>query len=196
MVALIIAKRYGVAYQSQYRRPPVEASDFPDLRSSSDIAWLAWKPYHDKGIKLNHVFTWSITNGGTQRLIAAALEATLMDKDLKSHPWVGWSADEGPGSLVLGQFGRYIHKNCKANCQAGSPNGLGIGYLLGKSDLTIRYTRRTYLPLAQHKPELGNRRVRAFEVFLADTAASNVHEPTVYWSIEDSPKEWTDIMEK
>ncbi|KAJ4990888.1 hypothetical protein SVAN01_03677 [Stagonosporopsis vannaccii] len=158
---LIIAKRYGVAYQSQYRRPPVDAAHFPDLRSSSDIAWLAWKPSHEKGIKLNHIFTWSITNGGTQRLIAAAFEASLVDKSLQNYPWVKWAADRYPGSLIL-----------------GSPNGLGLGFLL-----------------AQHKPELGNKRIKKVEAFLADTATSSMHEPTLYWEIEDSPLIWDELVE-
>ncbi|XPS69871.1 hypothetical protein M3J07_002115 [Ascochyta lentis] len=156
---MVIAKQYSAAHQSQYRRPPVDPSELPDLRSSSDISWLAWKPYHDKGVKLNHIVTWSVTNGATQRLIAAALEAASdeplrdADKALKPYPWVGWTADQDPGPLIL-----------------GSPNGVGIGYLL-----------------VQHKPELGNRRVRKIEAFLADTGASNLREPSLIWEVEDAP---------
>ncbi|KZM27505.1 uncharacterized protein EKO05_0005255 [Ascochyta rabiei] len=156
---IVIAKQYSAAHQSQYRRPPVQAPALPDLRSSSDITWLAWKPYHDKGVKLHHIITWSVTNGATQRLVAAAIEAASdeslrdADKALRPYPWVGWTADQTPGSLIL-----------------GSPNGVGIGYLL-----------------VQHKPELGNRRVRNIEVFLADTGASNLHEPSIAWEVEDAP---------
>lgn len=59
-----------------------------------------------------------------------------------------------------------------ADRSIGSPNGVGIGYLL-----------------AQHKPELGNRRVRKIEAFLADTAASNMREPSIAWEVEDAPAE-------
>ncbi|KAJ4343426.1 hypothetical protein N0V95_006650 [Ascochyta clinopodiicola] len=116
---MVIAKQYSAAHQSQYRRPPVETPELPDLRSSSDITWLAWKPYHDKGVKLNLIVTWSVTNGATQRLIAAAIEASSdeslsdVDKALRSFPWMSWTADQTPGPLIL-----------------GSPNGVGIGYLL------------------------------------------------------------------
>lgn len=40
----------------------------------------------------------------------------------------------------------------------------------------------------QHKPEIGDRRVKKIEVFLADTAASNLREPSLWWELEDSPK--------
>lgn len=40
---------------------------------------------------------------------------------------------------------------------------------------------------AQHKPELGNKRTKKIEVFLADTAASGIREPSIWWEIEDSP---------
>jgi hypothetical protein len=106
---LVIAKQYSAAHQSQYRRPPVQAQEFPDLRSSSDITWLAWKPYHDKGAKLNHIITWSVTNGASQRLLAAALEGSSdeplkdADKALQPYPWVGWTADQGSGPLILGR---------------------------------------------------------------------------------------------
>lgn len=133
IVVLIMAKRYGVAYQSQYRRPPVQAQDFPDLRSSSDFAWLAWKPYHDKGVKLNHVFTWSVTNGGTQRLIAAALQMGEMDNALKPYPWIGWSVSSRPGLLLLGRSEQFLCKDCRIDYKLGSPNGIGVGYLLGQS---------------------------------------------------------------
>ncbi|KAG9200594.1 hypothetical protein G6514_006937 [Epicoccum nigrum] len=89
---LVVAKLYGPAHQAQYRRPPVPVEELPVLRSSSDITWLAWKPYHDKGVKLKHVIMWSVVNGGTQRLVAAALEdmseKPLNDADetLKPYP--------------------------------------------------------------------------------------------------------------
>jgi hypothetical protein len=41
--------------------------------------------------------------------------------------------------------------------------------------------------VAQHKPELGNRRVKKIEAFLADTAASGIREPSLWWELEDSP---------
>ena len=89
------------------KRSTVPAEELPDLRTSSDITWLAWKPYHDKGVKLNHIITWSVVNGGTQRLIAAALEemsdtVNNADKELKPYPWVGWRAGGQRGSLILG----------------------------------------------------------------------------------------------
>ena len=138
IAVLVVAKQYSPAHQSQYRRPPVQAQEFPDLRSSSDIAWLAWKPYHDKGVKLNHIITWSATNGASQRLIAAALEDMSeeplkdADKAMKPYPWVGWSADEHPGPLILGKPCRLTRSRCRADNRPGSPNGLGIGYMLGK----------------------------------------------------------------
>ncbi|KAJ4406908.1 Mitochondrial import inner membrane translocase subunit tim8 [Didymella pomorum] len=150
--------RYSPSHQAQYRRSPVPAEQIPGLRSSSDIAWLAWKPLHVKGVKLNHIVTWSVTNGGTARLIAAALDAladetkTTMDTDLKPYPWKEFDTDNVSGQLVL-----------------GSPNGLGIGYML-----------------VQHKPEIGNRRTKKIEVFSADTAASGMKEPSLWWALEDS----------
>lgn len=109
LAVMVIAKQYSAAHQSQYRRPPIQAQELPDLRSSSDITWLAWKPFHDKGAKLNHIITWSVTNGVSQRLMAAALEAGYneslrdVDKALQPYPWVGWMADQGSGPLVLGK---------------------------------------------------------------------------------------------
>ena len=41
----------------------------------------------------------------------------------------------------------------------GTPNGAGVGYFI-----------------AQHKPELGNRRVKRIEAFAADTQASGMRE--------------------
>lgn len=177
ITALVIAKQYSAAHQSQYRRPPVQAQEFPDLRSSSDITWLAWKPYHDKGAKLNHIITWSATNGATQRLMAAALERTSdkhledADKVLKPYPWVGWTADKSSGPLILGKPIENVEGWRRPNDISGSPNGVGIGYML-----------------VQHKPELGRRRVRTIEAFLADTAASNLREPSIAWTVEDAPE--------
>jgi hypothetical protein len=108
-IVLVIAKQYSPAHQAQYRRPPVPADQFPDLRSSSDIAWLAWKPLHDKGVKLNHIVTWSVTNGASARLIAAALDAladetkTTLDTDLKPYPWKEFDTAKLSGQLVLGE---------------------------------------------------------------------------------------------
>lgn len=141
---LVIAKRYSPAHQAQYRRPPVPTQELPDLRSSSDIAWLAWKPYHDKGVKLKHIITWSVTNGGTQRLVAAALEDMSSqplkdaDKALKPYPWVSWLADEHPGPLVLGRSGRPKYSGNFADRTAGSPNGVGVGYMLSKVTSLLR----------------------------------------------------------
>ena len=107
---LVIAKQYSPSHQAQYRRPPISADQFPDLRSSSDIAWLAWKPLHDKGVKLNHIATWSVTNGATARLIAAALDAladetkTTLDTDLKPYPWKEFDTGKVSGQLVLGEW--------------------------------------------------------------------------------------------
>ncbi|OSS44806.1 hypothetical protein B5807_10730 [Epicoccum nigrum] len=90
---LVVAKLYGPAHQANYRRPPVPVEELPVLRSLSDITWLAWRPYHDKDVKLKHVIMWSVVNGGTQRLVAAALEdmseKPLNDADetLKPYPW-------------------------------------------------------------------------------------------------------------
>jgi hypothetical protein len=53
----------------------------------------------------------------------------------------------------------------------GTPNGAGIGYFL-----------------AQHKPELGKRRVKRIEAFAADTQASGIHEPSIVWELEDVPQ--------
>jgi len=41
--------------------------------------------------------------------------------------------------------------------------------------------------VVQHKPEIGNRRIKKIEVFLADTAASDMKEPSLWWALEDSP---------
>lgn len=82
---------------------------FPSLRSSSDIAWLAWKPLHDKGVRLNHIVTWSVTNGASARLIAGALDAladetkNTLDTDLKPYPWKEFDTEKLSGSLVLGK---------------------------------------------------------------------------------------------
>lgn len=136
---MVIAKQYSPAYQAQYRRPPVPADQFPALRSSSDIAWLAWKPFADKGAKLNHIVTWSVTNGASARLIAAALDAaadetqSALDTDPKPYPWKEFDAEQLSGTLVLGKCYRVKRKLNDANGAPGSPNGIGIGYILGKS---------------------------------------------------------------
>lgn len=50
-----------------------------------------------------------MTNGGTARLIAAALDAladetkTTMDTDLKPYPWKEFDTDNVSGQLVLGE---------------------------------------------------------------------------------------------
>ena len=176
VVVLVIAKQYSAAHQSQYRRPSIQMQGLPDLRSSSDIIWLAWKPFHDKGMKLNHIITWSVTNGVTQRLLAAALDGTSdqplkdADKALQHYPWVGWTANQNAGPLILGELLRTAQRFRDADNNKGSPNGIGVGYFL-----------------VQHKPELGNRRVRRIEAFLADTAASNLYEPSIAWEVEDAP---------
>jgi hypothetical protein len=176
---MVITKQYSAAHQSQYRRPPVQAQELPDLRSSSDITWLAWKPFHDKGTKLNHIITWSVTNGVSQRLMAAALETDSdelprsAEKALQPYPWVGWTANQGSGPLVLGKPISGGAESSSTNGSSGSPNGIGVGYLL-----------------SQHKPELGNRRVRKIEAFLADTAASSLREPSIAWEVEDAPADF------
>jgi hypothetical protein len=140
---LVIAKRYGPAHQAQYRRPPVPAEELPDLRSSSDITWLAWKPFHDKGVKLKHIITWSVVNGGTQRLIAAALEemsepVNNAEKELKPYPWVGWRAGGQRASLILVGIERATQCRLSADSIAGSPNGIGIAFMLGKTPHLIK----------------------------------------------------------
>ncbi|KAH7067457.1 hypothetical protein BKA63DRAFT_582343 [Paraphoma chrysanthemicola] len=154
---IVVAKQYSPAHQSQYRRPPVPVEEYPELRSSSDVIWLAWKAKHDQGAKLNLIITWTVTNGRTQRILARAIDPQLEAPDsqraLKSYPWVGWTAESTSGKAML-----------------GSPNGSGIGYFL-----------------AQHKPELGNRRVKRIEAFAADTQASGMFEPSIAWEIEDIP---------
>ncbi|KAJ4372715.1 hypothetical protein N0V86_008080 [Didymella sp. IMI 355093] len=150
---LVVAKRFSPAHQAKYRQPPIPMNQLPELRSSSDIAWLAWKPLHDKGTKLNHIITWSVTNSGSARLLAAALDAvadetqTAVDTNLKPYPWKQFDVER----------------------LSGSPNGIGVGFML-----------------VQHKPEIGNRRTKKIDVFLADTAASGVKEPSLWWELEDS----------
>ena len=123
---LVVAKLYGPAHQANYRRPPVPVEELPVLRSLSDITWLAWRPYHDKDVKLKHVIMWSVVNGGTQRLVAAALEdmseKPLNDADetLKPYPWVSWLADEQPGSLILDDMNWAVQLRFPADRIAGS----------------------------------------------------------------------------
>lgn len=83
----------------------------------------------------------------------------------------------------------------KTDHPLGFPNGLGIAYLLGEIvHLTSKLSMTKQFP-AQHKTDLGNKRVRKVEILSADTAASNMHEPTIYWEIEDSPIIWDELEE-
>jgi hypothetical protein len=70
---LVSATQTSLQFQAQYRRPPVDPSEFPDLHQSSNIAWLAWKALHDQGAKLNLIVTWTAVNQKTQRLFSASL---------------------------------------------------------------------------------------------------------------------------
>jgi len=105
---IIIAKQYSPASQSQYRRPPVPADEYPALRSTSDIVWLAWKKYHDQGARVNLMVTWTATNGVTQRVLATALDPEYKipdsQKALRPYPWAGWAADSTEGKAILGKY--------------------------------------------------------------------------------------------
>lgn len=108
--------------------------------------------------------------------MAAALDGTSdeplkdVEKTLQPYPWVGWTANQGSGPLLLGMSRQLLCDLASLTVLLGSPNGIGIGYFL-----------------VQHKSELGNRRVRKIEAFLADTAASNLREPSIAWELEDAP---------
>jgi hypothetical protein len=104
---IILAKQYSPATMNQYRRPPVPIEDFPLLRSSSDIMWLAWKKYHDQGARLNVILTWAVVNGLTQRVLATALDPEHKEPDsqrkLQPYPWAGWTGSSVEGRALLGR---------------------------------------------------------------------------------------------
>lgn len=85
---------------------PVE--DFPALRTTRDIVWLAWKKYHDKGARLNLMVTWTATNGVTEHVLARALDPDFNIPDSKKafqpYPWVGWRSDSTERKVILGTF--------------------------------------------------------------------------------------------
>jgi hypothetical protein len=87
------------------------------------------------------------------------------------------------------------HKSSGAHCVPGSPNGLGIGYMLGKEMHRSPRGAALIAHAVQHKPEIGNRHTKKIEVFLADTAASDMKEPSLWWALEDSPDDENVPME-
>jgi hypothetical protein len=62
---LAIATQTSPQFLAQYRRPPVDPSEFPDLCQSSDIARLAWKALHDEDAKLNLIIRGTAVNQKT-----------------------------------------------------------------------------------------------------------------------------------
>jgi len=104
---IIVAKQYSPASQNQYRRPLIPVEEFPALRSTSDIMWLAWKKYHDQGARLDRIITWTATNGVTQRVLATALDPDFKipdsQKALRPYPWAGWTGDSNEGKAIMGR---------------------------------------------------------------------------------------------
>lgn len=105
---MIVAKRYSPASTSQYRRPPVSVNEFPGMRASSDIIWMAWKKYQDRGARLNRIIIWTVTNGVTQSVLARALDpdhsAPDSQRQLQPYPLVGWTVHSMEGKALLGMF--------------------------------------------------------------------------------------------
>jgi hypothetical protein len=90
---LVIATQTSSQSQAQYRRPLVVPSEFPGLRQSSDIAWLAWKTLYDQGARLNLIITWTAVDQRTQRLISTSLgdhDIPDWQRKLQPYPWAGW----------------------------------------------------------------------------------------------------------
>lgn len=175
---IVVAKQYSPVAMNQYLHPPVPVEEFPALRSTSDIMWLAWKKYHDQGARLQLIITWTAINGVTQRVLATALDPEFQipdsQKKLQPYPWAGWKGDSVEGKAILGVF-CFLFSEPNVGIElliidAGTPNGAGIGYFL-----------------AQHKPELGHRRIKRIEAFAADTQASGVREPSIAWEVENVP---------
>tara|TARA_R110002003_G_C708138_1_gene25492 strand:+ start:1790 stop:2404 length:615 start_codon:yes stop_codon:yes gene_type:complete len=128
---MVIAKQFSPAHQSQYRRPPVPAEQIPELRSSSDIFWLAWKAKHDQGARLNLIVTWTVTNGRTQRVLARALDPQLEAPDsqraLRPYPWAGWTAASTGGRALIGELSgpRDADRSKKLRSLQAHQTGLG-----------------------------------------------------------------------
>ncbi|KAF2878033.1 hypothetical protein BDV95DRAFT_600711 [Massariosphaeria phaeospora] len=114
------------AARTFWRRKP-EENELPELQSSSDLIWFAIKDA--KLANLGHYMSCLVTNQETRDIMQRALQS----KGVEVGEWPGYSfemtSDEGQALL-------------------GSPNGVGLGYLL-----------------VQRKKELGNKCVTKATVF-------------------------------
>ncbi|KAK3203143.1 hypothetical protein GRF29_112g307935 [Pseudopithomyces chartarum] len=138
---LIIAKQYSPKYSAQYRRPPVDPSQFPTLMSS-DISYLNWFLSRPPTVNpLRYIITWSVTNDLTQRLIFSAMGGfDAPDRGMRPFPYLTFDPNSNEGAAIM-----------------GSPNGVGVGYLLArhKAELGTLTVKRIHVFRADTHPADG-----------------------------------------
>ncbi|KAF2014147.1 hypothetical protein BU24DRAFT_492854 [Aaosphaeria arxii CBS 175.79] len=144
---LIFLRRYSPQQMAAKAQPPI--TNIPDLKRSSDILWGQWT-LHTKGNvgNVRYLISNAVTNVDTGPIIQRAIES-VNASPLKKWPGVSFSSMSEQGRALL-----------------GSPNGIGLGYLL-----------------VQHKAQLGNKYVTRIDVFAPDEGAN----PTMIFHIDS----WT-----
>lgn len=128
--------------------PPV--TTIPDLKQWSDITYLQWAALSSsKNSSLRYVMKTPCENPTTQLIISHAMKRTK--QELSKWPGVSFSMAVEEGQAIL-----------------GSPNGLGVGYLL-----------------VQHRAQLGNRVVDKVTVF-QDEGAKAPRPPSILFHIKEA----------
>ncbi|ORY17260.1 hypothetical protein BCR34DRAFT_51085 [Clohesyomyces aquaticus] len=153
---LIVMQAHSPEHEAPKQKPPV--TDLPDLRRASDIIWGQWVQHAGKNAnKLRFFVTVTVTNEEALSIVERAIRSLDPGRGPEKYPGVSFSMDADEGKGIL-----------------GSPNGVGIGYML-----------------VQHKETLGNLEVTKVDTFLS---AGYVHlpEPCFLFHIGpakvDSPK--------
>ena len=129
--------------------------ELPELRYSSDVVWALWKEQTNlharepgTSAQIRHIITFDIDNELTKSIMNRALKELGLYRD-PGWPGFEFSMDSDGAKAIL-----------------GSPNGLGIGYLLG-----------------QHKKELGNMEVKFIRIFQSDISSDNKEFSCIYWGV-------------
>lgn len=132
---VIIARyNYGPDYEGRQRKPPVTGGAVTPLKQWSDIVFLLWQQHAGPDIKnLRYIFRWNIQNSDSKALLQQVLAKQKLDEP---RAW--------PGT-------RLLMDSPDAQAILGSPNGLGVAYLL-----------------ATHKEQLGFKVVYSVSIFATE----------------------------
>ncbi|PSN67639.1 hypothetical protein BS50DRAFT_664959 [Corynespora cassiicola Philippines] len=113
--------------------------DLPKLRSSSDIMWGAWQGAGSGNKDIKYFFALYVVNQDTRGIILRALGNRK--KTLALWPGIDFDMESDEGKALM-----------------GSPNGIGIGYLL-----------------IQRKPELGTKFISKVRVWKQEPFENFAH---------------------